>query len=112
MRRACFRHWTSPVMASLKFKLETIDSDKNFDILSDYLQPDSSMTLQSAAQSIDSNLPGGNPQSDHIYLFSEICIEIAEQVPYHLPSQLNLAELLEYLGSSQKLGRAYPLSDM
>lgn len=80
-------------------------TDKIFQLLRGFLQPDTNMTLQSTAQSILDLLPEKDPQSTEIWSFGEICIELAEQIPYYHPSQLKLAALLEYLGKSTKLGQ-------
>lgn len=82
-------------------------ADKTFAFLRDYLQPDSTLTLEFTARSIEDLLPMKAPLSDEIWYFGELCIEVAEQIPYHHPSQFKLAGLLEYLANSPKLGQVY-----
>ena len=79
--------------------------DKTFAILHDYLQPDTRLSLKSTANSILDLLPDNEPYSTTVYVFGGLCIELAEQIPYHHPSQLKLAELLRYIGMSTKLGK-------
>ena len=95
-------------MSSLDLKIE-IPTDaltyKFFCILRDYLQPNTTLTLHSTALSVLELLPDGHPQSMDVGFFGDTCIELAEQIPYHHPSQIKLAGLLEYVGNSEKLGR-------
>lgn len=81
--------------------------EKTFPILRDFLQLDAAVTLESTAKSILDLLPEKDPHSDNVGSFGEMCIELAEQIPYHHPSQLKLAALLEHLGKSTKLGQIY-----
>lgn len=101
----------TPTMYSLDLKTE--DSgwpipDKIFSLLRDYLQPDSTMTLEFTARSLEDLIPVNSPLSTEVLDFGDSCIEVAEQIPYHHPSHLKLAGLLEYLANSPKLGQAYP----
>ena len=95
-------------MSSLDLKIE-IPTDaltyKFFDILRNYLQPNTTLTLHSTALSILELLPDNDPQSIDVGSFGDTCIELAEQISYHHPSQIKLAGLLEYIGNSEKLGR-------
>ena len=79
---------------------------KTFAILRDYLEPDTQSSLESTACSILNLLPEKDPNHGiEVRSFSDLCIEIAEQIPYHHPSQLKLVELLAYIGMSEKLGK-------
>ena len=79
---------------------------KTFAILRDYLEPDTQLKLESTASSILNLLPENDPHHGiEVGSFSGLCIEMAEQIPYHHPSQLKLVELLAYIGISEKLGR-------
>lgn len=80
-------------------------TNKTFQLLGDFLQPDTALTLESTAQLILDLLPEKAPQSTEIWSFGETCIEIAEQISYHHPSHIKLAALLEYLAKSTKLGQ-------
>jgi len=87
-------------MSSLDLKTEgptghTL-SDNTFHLLRGFPQPDTALILESTAQSILDLLAEKDPQSTEIWSFGEICIELAEQIPYHHPSQLKLVALLEY----------------
>jgi len=61
--------------------------------------------LTDTAKSILDLLPEDDLNSTKIWCFGELCIELAEQIPYHPPSQLKFAALLEHLGKSSKLGK-------
>ena len=79
---------------------------KTFPILRDYLEPGTHLTLESTARSILNLLPEHDPyHSIEEFCFSGLCIEMAEQIPYHHPSQLKLVELMRYIGMSEKLGK-------
>ena len=81
---------------------------KTFAILRDYLEPDTQSTLESTASSILNLMPEKDPhQGIEGRSFSDLCIEMAEQIPYHHPSQLKLVELLAYIGMSEKLGSMF-----
>ena len=75
-------------------------------LLRDFVQPQSTLTIESTAETLEDSLLGDDPLSGQVYTFGENCIEIAEQIPYHHPSQHRLVALLEYLANSPKLGRA------
>ncbi|KAI9847730.1 MAG: hypothetical protein M1837_001978 [Sclerophora amabilis] len=96
-------------MASLDLKVEDASGDilteKTFHLLRGFLQPDTSLTLDSTAQSILDLLSPYAPHSTEVWVFGETCIELAEQIPYYHPSQLKFAELLEYLGQSAVFGQ-------
>lgn len=97
----------SSTMAALNLKMEGPEGEKvtngTFNILRDYLQPNSSMTQESAAKAILNLLPKDSPDSTEVRTFGEMCIEIVEQIHYSHPSQIKLAALLEYLGPSKQL---------
>ncbi|CAD6574896.1 MAG: hypothetical protein ASARMPRED_006969 [Alectoria sarmentosa] len=95
-------------MSSLDLKIEVptdILTHETFDILCEYLQPDTALTLASTTQSILDLLPEKAPHSTEVWSFGDTCIEVAEQIPYHHPSQLKLVGLLKYPGKSTKLGQ-------
>ncbi len=99
-----------PAMSHLDLKMEGPQghtlTDKAFQLLRNYLQPDTTLTLESTVRSVLSLLPENVPLSTEIWSFGEICIELAEQIPFHHRSQLKLSALLESLGKSTKLGQA------
>jgi hypothetical protein len=82
--------------------------DKVFTILRNFLQPNSLTSLKSAAQSILDLLPQNAQLSSEVGFFGELCIDLAEQVPYNHPSQLKFARLLQYLSRSPKLCQKEP----
>lgn len=96
-------------MSSLDLKLSDAIglslSDKTLDVLRDFLQPKTALTLKSNARSILDLLPEKGPLSSDIWLVGDVCFELAVQIPYYHPSQLKLAALLEYLGKSTQLGQ-------
>ncbi len=64
-----------------------------FPILFGFLQPDTAMTLNSTANSILDLLPEKDPNSTDVWSFGELCIELAEQIPFHHSSQLKLGQI-------------------
>lgn len=103
-----------PTMSTLDLKIEGLKPPFEhtiFRLLRDYLQPDTTMTLESTARSILALLPDSAPHeaphSYDVYDFGGVCIELSEQIPYHHPSQLKLVGLLELLGQSTKLGQIH-----
>ena len=96
-------------MSSLKLTTEDVGEnafvDKHFYLLQSYLQPDTSLTLDATSQKILDSIPEEKPSmSQEVWLFGELCIELAEQIPYHHPSQIRLADLLEKLAEWSKFG--------
>ena len=94
-------------MSSLDLKVEpplsTLEG-KLFPILRDFLQPDNTLTVDSTAVKVLALLPAADPHSTDIWSFGRLCIELAEQIPYHHPSQLKLSALFESLSRSTQLG--------
>lgn len=78
---------------------------KTFHLLCNFLQPDTALTLKTTAESILNLLPEEDSYSTDVSSFGNTCIDLAEQIPYHHPSQLKLADLLEYLASSMKFSQ-------
>lgn len=77
-------------------------------ILRDFLQPDTKMSLKEVAKSLLVLIPPNASEHAEVCSFGEICVELAEQIPYHHPSQLKLTQLLHYLSMSTKF--KYPLT--
>lgn len=71
-------------------------------ILRDFLQPDTKLTVLEAAKAILVLIPANASEYAEVCSFGEICVELAEQIPYHHPSQLKLAQLLHFLSTSPK----------
>ena len=94
-------------MSSLKFEMEDITesklTEKTFHLLSDFLQPDSALKLNSIAQTIMTLLPERAVGSSELRSFNLLIFEFGEQIPYYHPSQHKLAALMERLGESPKL---------
>lgn len=80
-------------------------SEKMFPILREFLQPDTAILLETTANKILDLLSEKSPNSTDVWAFGEICLELVEQIPYHHPSQLKLAGLLEHLRKSTKIGQ-------
>jgi hypothetical protein len=89
-----------------KLRVTRISQDPYFRILRDYLQPDSATSIKSAVQSLTALLPEVGSSKGEVYHFGEVCFELAQQIPYHHPSHLKFARLLEELGWSTKIGHA------
>ena len=104
-----FLYYINKVIMTPSLDLKSEDSlddpftFKVFSLLSDHLQPDTTSTQQSTAKALLDLLPDGKPESSDIWSFGETCIDLAEQIPYHHPSQLKLAALLDCMGKSTKL---------
>lgn len=79
-------------------------------ILRDFLQPDTKLSLQEAANSLLVLIPANASNNAEVCSFGGICMELAEQIPYHHPSQLKLSQLLHYLSRSPKFMYKYPLT--
>lgn len=75
---------------------------KVFLILRDFLQPDTTKSLESTIQSILDLLPKNAPMSSEVWCVGQVCLELAEQIPYHHPSQIKLARVVEELSRSAK----------
>ena len=97
-------------MSSLKLTVAELSEDSEqqavdqraFLVLRDYLQPDSEAALSAASASILNMLPEEDPKELSILSLSELCIELAEQIPYSHPSQMKLVRLLQQVAQSPK----------
>lgn len=110
--RPTTRYYISKFVSTLKSKFKrkktayrcceaaNFSDVKIFLVLRDFLQPDTTLSLESVVESIASFLPKNAPLSNEIWLFGELCFDLAKHIPYHHPSQLKLARVLEYLGKS------------
>lgn len=78
-------------------------------ILCDFLQPDTKLSHNEVLRSILALIPENGAGSAEVASFSGICVELAEQIPYHHPSQLKFAQLLSTLGRSPKFTSEYSL---
>ncbi|KAI9675627.1 MAG: hypothetical protein M1817_000994 [Caeruleum heppii] len=98
-------------MTSLKFQLEDPFDDgvteKAFPLLQNFLQPNSSLGLKTTARKILELLPDHEDQSMEVRNFGDLCIELAEQIPYHHSSQMKLVKLMEEMGKFSQLGSVY-----
>ncbi|KAF7594723.1 hypothetical protein BBP40_008430 [Aspergillus hancockii] len=74
---------------------------KVFRILDDFLQPDTETSLEVAVKAILEFIPDA-PLSDEVALVGDIVLELAQQIPYHHPSQVKLARVMEGLTTSPK----------
>lgn len=82
----------SSVMSTVKSKFgdkrDTVyDCMKVFVILRDFLQPDTTLSLKSVLNYLVDLLPENAPYSPEVYSLGIICVDMAEQIPYHHPSQ-------------------------
>lgn len=71
-------------------------------ILRDFLQPGTKLSLREAAASLLDLIPANASGDAEVCSFGVICVELAEQIPYHHPSQLKFTQLLSYLSMSPK----------
>lgn len=79
-------------------------------ILRDFLQPDTKLSLKDAAEALLVLIPTDASDYAEVFSFGEICVELAEQIPYRHPSQLKLTQLLHYVSRSPKFMYKYPLA--
>jgi hypothetical protein len=98
---------------SLNLKLEGFDENEMpsgqtysdlhvLHILNDFLQPNSTNSLQETVQSILALLPVNAPLSNEVWSAGTVIIEIAAQIPYSHPLQLKLANLVEQLSNADR----------
>ncbi|KAJ5710073.1 hypothetical protein N7493_009665 [Penicillium malachiteum] len=106
--------------AMLNLRIESLEDDdpwiieqKNFNILNDFLQPDSKISSKEAAYQINEFTPmkreaRGEKDVEHpeSYLFEVWCffIEISKQIPHDHPSQDKLVSLIKNLKSLPSIG--------
>ena len=92
-------------MSSLALKLDEPDTltEKCFYFLRDFLQPNTTLTLESTVQSIVKLLPEKAAPTTEFWTVGVLYIELAEQIPYNHPSQHKLASLVQFIGRSKKL---------
>ncbi|KAL4806920.1 hypothetical protein BDV18DRAFT_138503 [Aspergillus unguis] len=82
-----------------------------FAILNDFLQPESTMSLDKTVQSILALLPEKAPGSTEIWSAGTVIVEVAGQIPYSHESQLKLASLVEKLSWADKFLQTRPSAD-
>lgn len=80
----------------------TFNVSRAFIIVRDFLQPESTIRLDAAADDIVAMLPDEVSSVDS-FEFSAMCVELAEQIPYSHPSHIKLARLVFRLARCQKL---------
>ena len=102
-------------MAALHFEMEDIEDVEvtkiTFNVLRDFLQPDSATTLESAARPLLDLSPSKKlHNSGELHAFNTIIIALAEKVPYYHPSQHKFAALMEHLDGTAKLNESSPNS--
>ncbi|RJE26956.1 hypothetical protein PHISCL_00657 [Aspergillus sclerotialis] len=71
-------------------------------ILEEILQPNSKRSLEDTVQAILSLVPDNASMSNEVSDVGDVCLELAEQIPYHHPSQIKLARVVEKLARSEK----------
>lgn len=81
--------------------------DQVFVILREFLQPDTAIPLKSTAYCILALLPEEDPLSLVVASSGELCLELAEQIPYHHLSQVKFARLLEFISRSTNVTDKY-----
>ncbi|KAK2764606.1 hypothetical protein FQN54_009301 [Arachnomyces sp. PD_36] len=87
----------------------TYSSQNAFLILRDFLQPNTARSLESVVDYLADMLPENAHLSSEMYSLGVICVDMAEQIPYHHPSHQKMARLLEKLGQSVKVNGKYQL---
>lgn len=104
------RTCTNLMASSLNLKIDALDEKgstaleaKLATTLSEYLQPQSKVSLHDAAHSILAHLPADKPYSDEGFALASLVVGVAAQIPYQHPSHARLVRLLKYLTRSPKL---------
>lgn len=69
-----------------------------FLILQEFFQPNSKISPEEAVDRIIAIFPDGYSDLRSI---NDVCLELAEQIPYHHPSQLKLVRLLWLIGRNE-----------
>lgn len=88
---------------SVKEASKGINAELKFaNLLRDYVQPGDKRSVEDIANEILAILPANGQHSTEMSAFAQLCVEIAVQIPYHHPSQMKLAYLLQYLARSPK----------
>ncbi|KAK2759837.1 hypothetical protein FQN54_002571 [Arachnomyces sp. PD_36] len=100
------------IMANIKSKFSRgpkpseaagYSDDCAFVILRDFLQPKSTLSLESVVSALVDLLPEDAPESSAVYSFGALCLDMGERIPYHHPSHQKMALLLEKLGVFTKV---------
>lgn len=81
----------------------TYSDESVFIILRDFLQPNTALSLELVVKSLSDLLPDNASESTEVYSFGAVCLDLAQQIPYHHPSHQKMARLLESMGSSTKV---------
>lgn len=76
-----------------------------FKILREFVQPATEQTLWGTIHDIRAILPDA-PLSTEACITGDIILEIADQIPWHHPSQLRLAQIAHLLTTSSKLSES------
>lgn len=80
--------------------------DKVLKLMQDFLQPDSTLEVSKVGHYLLAMVPEkGNRQE--LFELGEAYIELAEQIPYHHPSQLKLARLVELTSRSSRVRNSW-----
>ncbi|POS70755.1 hypothetical protein DHEL01_v210849 [Diaporthe helianthi] len=97
------RHLGSQRINALQQKGSTALEVKLAETLSEYVQPQSQVSLHDTAHSILAQLPADKPYSDEGYALACLVHEVAVQIPYQHPSHARLVRLLKHLTRSPKV---------
>lgn len=77
-----------------------------FLILRSFLQPSKTKSVEETVESILELLPENAPHSNEVACVGSVIMELSGQIPYHHPSQIKLARVMEELCRSDKTTRA------
>ena len=84
------------------YPTKVVAMDRTYELLRDFLQPESAESSETTMHKIAALLPGKAPMSPEMLAVVHTFIELAEQIPYYHPSLLKLVDLLVRLGRSTK----------
>lgn len=90
----------------------TYSDEGVFTVLRDFLQPDTTLSVESVIELLTARLPENAPESSEVYSMGTVFVDMAEQIPYHHPSHQKMARLLGYLGNSTKVNMKISLQVM
>lgn len=84
--------------------LTEYSDSKIFLILRDFLQdPNTDRSFETIVKEILELIPENAQQSTEVWCLSEVFWYLAEQIPYHHPSQIKLVQVVEELSRSVKI---------
>lgn len=79
------------------YSLENRIAHNSFRVLKRYLEPYTSVSKEQAGQEILENVAKYSEPSTFRHIFSDVCVQTAEQIPCHHSAHIKLVQLIAYL---------------